>query len=531
MRIRSFKPFCAILLAAILLLPLVALAEETIPEAQGEIPETLRILLTRPNVTTQADLTLYGVYTADIGGITMLFPYGSAITVLLIDGQLYIDYEGMRLGAGTDLILTRFAQDDGDENGLRFSSNSNIYEGDLTLRVADGAIRLILSIAVEDYLLGVVPYEMSDSFPPEALKAQAVAARTYAVRKALNSPNAEYHLVDTTNDQVYKGRSYDNARAAQAIADTAGVCAFYNGALVMCYYGSSNGGQTELTENQWGGDSAGYLDMRDDPYDLENTRSIVKSAVLPKTAYSVAETPYGLRSLLVDILTESLETQGYDTNAESLRIDSISAVSVDTPKFSEPSRLYTMFHITFSYSARTRTDPIAITAGILADEIEITLFTAEPSASPVATTVFTETAAPTQTPAPTETPAPVYSEFEPVEGEVTVSIPVFPDAEAALSLSINQYENELWTVTETDDAFIIESRRYGHGVGMSQYGAQIMASQYDFSYTDILEFYYPGVTLMRYTNTETILPHMSTRLYQSSRSAAHRHTTPNPDAG
>ena len=254
MKKRFLNKACAcLLLAAMLLTPLLGVADETaVPAAQGQMPERLRILLTRPGITTQADLTLAGVYTADIGGVTMLFPYGSEITVLLIGDQLYIDYAGMRLGTGTELVLTRFQNDESDENGIYFYGSSSLYEGDLTLRIRDGVIRTILSIAVEDYLKGVVPYEMSDSFPLEALKAQAVAARTYAVRKALNNPNGEYHLSDTTNDQVFKGRSYLNTRSAQAIEETAGVCAFFDGKLVMCYYGSSNGGQTELVENQWG---------------------------------------------------------------------------------------------------------------------------------------------------------------------------------------------------------------------------------------------------------------------------------------
>ena len=96
-----------------------------------------------------------------------------------------------------------------------------------------------------------------------------------------------------------------------------------------------------------------------------------------------------------------------------------------------------------------------------------------------------------------------------MEGEITLSFPIFPDAEKALSLSINLYDNEPWTVTETDNAFIIESRRYGHGVGMSQYGAQQMAAVYGLSYTDILAFYYPGVTLMRYADTAVSLPRVS----------------------
>ena len=59
------------------------------------------------------------------------------------------------------------------------------------------------SLSVEDYLLGVVPYEMSNSFPLEALKAQAVCARTYALSHVQGDPY--YDLEDTTNDQVFRG--------------------------------------------------------------------------------------------------------------------------------------------------------------------------------------------------------------------------------------------------------------------------------------------------------------------------------------
>ncbi len=507
MKTRSFRFILSLcLLASLLLAPLRGLGTDAVPAAPGAMPAVLRILLTRLELTTQADIAIDGTYTADIGGVTMLFPHGSEITVLLIGDRLYIDFAGMRLGSGSALTLTRH-QDAGGENGLRFAGSDALYEGDLSLTVRDGVLRPVLSIAVEDYLLGVVPYEMSDSFPLEALKAQSVAARTYAVRKALRNGPSDYDLADTTNDQVFKGRRFDYTNTAEAVRETAGVCAFYNGGLAMCYYGSSNGGQTELVENQWGaGEDTGYLDMRDDPYDLENPKSVVKTAVLPKTALDIEQTPYGLRALIAKTLQETLEKQGYDPAGESLRIDSISAVSVDTPKFAAPSRLYTMFHITFTYSARTRTDPVIITSHILTsaltDEIEISLFTAAPGQE-------TATPVPTQTPAPTATPTPVYGPFVPASGEVSLSFPIFPDAEKALSLSINQYENELWTVAQTDQAFVVESRRFGHGVGMSQYGAEWMAGQYGMGYADILSFYYPGAVLMRYPSAAKALPSVS----------------------
>ena len=66
----------------------------------------------------------------------------------------------------------------------------------------------ILHIPVEEYLLGVLPYEMNEAFPIEALKAQAVAARSYAIRK--QNSNEHYDVTDNTNDQVYRGYQKEN---------------------------------------------------------------------------------------------------------------------------------------------------------------------------------------------------------------------------------------------------------------------------------------------------------------------------------
>ena len=110
------------------------------------------------------------------------------------------------------------------------------------------------TLSVEDYLLGVVPYEMSNSFPLEALKAQAVCARTYALSHVRGDPY--YDLEDTTNDQVFRGVNLTYGNAIQAVRDTAGVVGTYKGELASCYYSASNGGQTELRgeclERPWG---------------------------------------------------------------------------------------------------------------------------------------------------------------------------------------------------------------------------------------------------------------------------------------
>lgn len=515
---KRIRRLMACLTALALLLPLGATGageDGAFPAASIDAPQSVRVLLTRFSAFTRLDMTLNGSYSADTDGGSMMFGRGADITVLLRDGRLYLYYMDMRVDAGTGMTLARHPVEEGTLNGIVFANNPAVYEGDLRLSVTDdGKLSLLLTVGVEDYVKGVVPYEMSDSFPLEALKAQAVAARTYAVSKAILNAGGEYDLVDNTNDQVYRGRRVDYPNATQAVDDTAGVCGFYNGALAMCYYSASNGGQTELASHVWGSKADdGYLDMRDDPYDLENPQSKVQSVTLPKSTDEVTQAPYALRLLLSGVLADTLTAAGYDAAPESLRVDTVTAVWVDTPMYEAPSRLYTMLHMTLTYSARTRTDfadPAAPTPTPHweADDEEVSLYTPAPTAVPTPSPA--ETPAPTATatpePTPTPTPAPSYGPFVSQGEAVTLDIPIFPDAEKGLSLGINYYDNEMVTVTEQEDSFTIESRRFGHGVGLSQRGAQWMAGTYQKTFTEILAFYYPGMSLMRVDTAQAALP-------------------------
>jgi len=130
-----------------------------------------------------------------------------------------------------------------------------------------------------------VGYEMNNSWPIEALKAQAVAARTYAMQRKANSGDRDYDVVDTTDDQVFKGFDERHANVHQAVRETAGVVGIWKGEFASCYYTASNGGETALPVDVWGtaGDY-GYLDSRSDPYDLENPSSKVLSTRSPPMA-------------------------------------------------------------------------------------------------------------------------------------------------------------------------------------------------------------------------------------------------------
>ena len=490
---RSIRRCLALLL--MLALPLYAAqAQEMTLPSPGARDQTVRVYLSRLNLIDRMDLTLVSAYSVKTqAGAQLHFQAGSEVAVLLRDGALYLYYEGMSQLAGQSVTLLRDATE--GESGFRLTNYPALYAGDLQIDLVDGKVRPVLSVHVEDYLLGVVPYEMSDSFPLEALKAQAVAARTYALRS--QDPSQPYDLVDTTNDQVYRGYLPGNDKTERAIRETRGVCGFYRDRLAQCYYSASNGGQTELVETVWPTEEDfGYYAFGDDPYDVANPDSVVRSFEMKKTYGEEETAPYALRSLLATQLYDQLTALGYDPAPESVRVDGVSAVSVSGAA-SEDNKFMTRLTLTVSISGRTRKNAPAPVVDLNAEEVSLFEVVEEtPSPTP---TVQATGFVPVVTVTPSPTPAPVYGPFTPIEEPFTLELDIFPTAEQALGLDITaHYDNELWSVRETDGAYIIEARRYGHGVGMSQRGAQWMAAEYGKTYQEIIAFYYPGLTLMRY---------------------------------
>ena len=450
---KSFR--CLIILSVLLLLP-------SIPLAHGEkMDGVVRVLLTKLNLTDRVEISLDGSYT--LNGIA--FQRGSDLIVSCASGSLMVYYEGMSMDAGQSLTLTRHAVPEGQENGLRFNGSYELHPGDLVLSIQSRQLRPVLYAPVEEYLLGVVPYEMSDSFPLEALKAQAVAARTYALKRI--GAHADYDVVDNTNDQAYYGVKKEHTNAARAVQETKGVCGYYKGKMADCYYSASNGGQTELVNHVWGEGDYGYLTMIDDPYDLENRESVVKSAALPKIISTHSQF-MGLENEILGMLSETMESMGYDGDSRYIRITGIENAELTLPLYTDsPSKIMTLLKLTLQVEGRKLI--------IQDEEEEISIF-----------------ALPTEEPLQKNE---TWSKMQPLPKPIIIALDIFPFVESTLNLSINGGSNEIMTIRETETAFILESRRYGHGVGMSQRGAQCMAGNYDWNYLQILRFYYPGMDL------------------------------------
>lgn len=140
------------------------------------------------------------------------------------------------------------------------------YRGTIRLKEISGKLLVINRLDLEEYLLGVVPSEMPAGWPAEALKSQAVAARTYALFHCSKRGSEAFDVVPTIYDQVYTGVDGEHASTTKAVQATAGQVLIYNGRPVVAYFSSANGGYTETAGNVWGVDFA-YLKSHPDEYD------------------------------------------------------------------------------------------------------------------------------------------------------------------------------------------------------------------------------------------------------------------------
>ncbi len=413
-----YRRVAALLLTLALLLPLWGIAP-----AQAAANGVVRVKLTRIGghsaITFKADCDCVLE-----GKLSINIPSGSEIRAEVSGGALTITSGGVRIGCGQNARILRCSED--GVFSFTLPAIANRFQGDLTLSAAGSAVEAVLGIYIEDYLCGVVGWEMSNSYPLEALKAQTVAARNYVLKKKTARAGKSYDVTDTTSDQVFRGLDSRQTRVIQAVQATAGRALYAGNALASCYYGDSNGGQTESTRNVWGS-KLSYSVVKDDPYDLENAKSQVKTARICRDA---SDLNASLQAALVSGAAASLGVQ-------EVKIVSIDEIEPCNPKYEAPSRLYRTLRFEITVQADDATRAAA------------------------------------------------------------VDVPTYGGIESWYGLSINSGDNETVAVDQDANAFYVRFRRSGHGVGMSQRGAQRMAADCGMSFEQILEFYYPGTELRK----------------------------------
>jgi stage II sporulation protein D len=139
----------------------------------------------------------------------------------------------------------------------------HLYRGSMQVDVVSGKLRAINIVGLEQYLYGVVPSEMPFSWAPEALKAQAVVARSYALA---TRRTGAFDLYPDTRSQVYLGIEHEKPSTTSAVDATAGQVVLYQGEVARTYFFSTSGGRTASAEDVWG-EAVPYLVSVPDPYD------------------------------------------------------------------------------------------------------------------------------------------------------------------------------------------------------------------------------------------------------------------------
>ncbi|MFS8799415.1 SpoIID/LytB domain-containing protein [Synechococcus sp. R60.3] len=138
--------------------------------------------------------------------------------------------------------------------------NDRHYAGSITFQPnAYGSYTVVNAVPLETYLRGVVPHEVGPGAPFAAMAAQAILARTYALKNLHRFQVDDYQLCANTHCQVYKGLTGTHPRADEAIRQTSGLVLTYNGELVDAVYSSTNGGVSAAFEDVWDGDPRPYL--------------------------------------------------------------------------------------------------------------------------------------------------------------------------------------------------------------------------------------------------------------------------------
>ena len=316
--------------------------------------------------------------------------------------------------------------------------------------LADQSAGAVVSVPRREYLIGAVAAEMPISWPDEALKAQAVCARTYAVCQTKHRAQG-FDICATTHCQVYQGTAASGANSDAAVDQTAGEFLYYSGRLVQeAVYYSSNGGASEDSLNVWGND-VGYLKGKIDPYEGKI------ASIIPRYNWSTTFTASELTSLL--------NNRGYG-------IGTVKNAYVSA--YTDTGNVYS---VTFTGTSGSKTVVREACRSLL--NLRSQRFTIGGGGSENA-----------------------YSVNDTGESVALSAASAVDSSGKRSALSGNVYvitssgtsQLEQRTTTSGSGSFVISGSGYGHNVGMSQWGAYSMANL-GYSYRDILQFYYTDVSI------------------------------------
>lgn len=289
---------------------------------------------------------------------------------------------------------------------LTGSGGTTRYRGGMEFRVENGALLAINELNIEDYLRGVVPREMPAGWPEEALKAQAVAARNYALQRVEATRGSSYNVSNDRLSQVYGGYDAESPATSRAVDATRGLVMEYGDRLITAFFHSCSGGSTENAEDIWG-NPVPYIRGREDPYD-KNDR------------YYDWRVEYTADQLAVQL-------RSYDDGYDFAEIDDLEELA--------------------RTSSGLRVEKMAVTG--------------------------------------TDS------------GGRSVRTVIAPADKVRFALGLRSAMftlNKVYDQNRKLSGVVISGNGWGHGLGMSQWGARGMAEQ-GYNFQDILQYYYTGIGL------------------------------------
>ena len=409
-----------------------------------------------------------GSYQVRVGAYTDSASAQAAQTALGLTGAVVTGTSSAGVSVvktGTSQILFQFDSTGGLCLGIKPGLDDSVktetifrgntyYGGFQYQRVGGGNLTVSNVISLEDYVQGVIVEEMSASWPLEALKAQAVCARTYAYRNyaAQKHSSQGFDLCNGTHCQAYGGMDSVTAESSRAVTETRGEYLWYNGQLIDAVYSSHDGGATESAVNVWGSDVP-YLIGKTDPYEASVANKI--------TNYNWTVT------YTAQELTDLLNSKGYiNSGIVDFRVTKTSPTgnAIEITFTDSSGKSWSKIRDDCRTFLGLRSIRYTVSNGGSASGYSVngdgTLSTLNGAYAVDGSGAMT-----------TLTEGSVYA----IGGDGTIS-QVQPSATSGSGSGV----------------FTITGSGWGHNVGMSQWGAYAMAQQ-GFSYRDILTFYYTGI--------------------------------------
>ena len=325
--------------------------------------------------------------------------------------------------------------------GNMITLDGHPYRGAIEFaRLGSTGLTAINIVSLEEYLLSVVPSEMPASWHPEALKAQAVAARTYALHMvARGSSHTGFDLCDRVCCQVYRGAGVEYENSSNAVWATAGLAAYFNGQLIEAVYFASSGGMTENSENVWQ-NAAPYLVAVLDPHEFEPV-FWTRTFTLNEISHLLTQNRQGFVGAATNISIASTLPSG--------RVESLIIQGTGGQIVLEREEIRTFFSPSSDGSLMSRNFVIGGTS----TPAEISIFDGRQTITTQASGLY------------------------------------IINGNRALDLI------PLQTVTvPVGDTITLTGQGFGHGVGMSQRGAEGMARQ-GYNFRQILSHFYRGISI------------------------------------